>query len=144
MSLAPTPLPAKPLPRIEGPERPFWEGLLEGVIRVQHCLSCGRPRFPASRYCPHCHSPESEWRAVDPHGEVETYCVFHKAYFPGFVPEMPYAVVQVRLDCGVRFFSNMVGIGNDEIRTGMRVRAVFETAAPGIALLKFRPEGDQR
>lgn len=144
MSLAPTPLPAKPLPRIDGPERPFWEGLLEGVIRVQHCLSCGRPRFPASRYCPHCHSPESEWRAVDPFGEIETYCVFHKAYFPGFVPEMPYAVVQVRLDCGVRFFSNMAGIGNDEIRTGMRVRAVFETAAPGIALLKFRPEGDER
>lgn len=144
MSLAPQPLPAKPLPRLDGPERSFWEGLCEGQIRVQHCLSCGRPRFPASRYCPHCHSPESRWRAVEPTGEIESFCVFHKAYFPGFVGEMPYAVVQVRLDCGVRFFSNLVGVPNDRIRTGMRVAAVFEAAAPGIALLKFSPEEGSR
>jgi uncharacterized protein len=141
MSLAPPPLPEKPLPRLDGPERPFWEGLREGRIRVQHCLSCGTPRFPASRYCPRCHSPESEWRAVDPTGELETFCVFHKAYFPGVVGEMPYAVVQVRLDCGVRFFSNMVGVSNAELHTGMRVEAVFEAATPQVALLKFRPAG---
>jgi hypothetical protein len=58
---------------------------------------------------------------------------------PAFVPEMPYAVVQVRLDCGVRFFSNMVGTRNEELRIGMRVRAVFERATPEIALLKFNP-----
>jgi uncharacterized protein len=139
MSFEAPELPAKPLPRMDGPERPFWEGLREGEIRVQHCLSCGHPRFPASRYCPQCHSPDSAWRAVVPKGEVESFCIFHKAYFPGFVPEMPYAVIQVRLDSGVRFFSNMVGVGNDGLRTGMRVEAVFEAASPDIALLKFRP-----
>lgn len=141
MSMEVPALPPKPLPRLDGAERPFWEGLREGQIRVQHCLSCGTPRFPASRYCPVCHSPESEWRAVEPTGEVETFCVFHKAYFPGFVPEMPYAVIQVKLDCGVRFFSNIVGVANADLRTGMRVEAVFEPANREVALLKFRPAG---
>lgn len=141
MSSALQPLPQKPLPLRNGPEQPFWEGLRAGQIRVQHCLSCGTPHFPASRYCPRCHSAESEWRAVTPTGEIETFCVFHKAYFPGFVAEMPYAVVQVKLDCGVRFFSNMVGVPNDQLKTGMRVEAVFEGVTPDIALLKFRPEG---
>ncbi len=141
MSVEAPALPSKPLPRLDGPERPFWEGLRFGEIRVQHCLSCGAPRFPASRYCPVCHSAESEWRTVDPTGEIETFCVFHKAYFPGFVPEMPYAVVQVRLDCGVRFFSNMIGVANRDLKTGMRVEAVFEPASREITLLKFRPVG---
>jgi uncharacterized protein len=129
--------PRKPLPRLDGPERLFWEGLREGQVRVQHCQSCGQPRFPASRYCPKCHAPEYEWRAVEPVGEVETFCIFHKVYFPAFLPEMPYAVVQVRLDCGVRFFSNLIGTRNEELRIGMRVRAVFERATPEITLLKF-------
>lgn len=134
-------IPPKPLPRLDGPEAPFWEGLREGKIRVQHCSNCGRPRFPASRYCPNCHSEEFRWQAVTTEGEVESFCVFHKAYFPGFVGEMPYAVIQVKLDNGLRFFSNIVGIENDRLRTGMRVRAVFEPVTPEVTLLKFAPAG---
>lgn len=131
--------PAKPLPRLDGPEAPFWQGLREGEIRVQHCGACGTPRFPASRYCPKCHSDEFAWKPVGAQGEVESFCIFHKAYFPGFVGEMPYPVVQVKLDNGVRFFSNMVGLPNDELATGMRVSAVFERASPEVTLLKFEP-----
>jgi uncharacterized protein len=67
---------------------------------VQACLDCGRLRFPASRYCPDCRGEQSEWRAIEPVGEVESFCVFHKAYFPGFAEELPYTVLQVRLSCG--------------------------------------------
>lgn len=134
-----TDIPAKPLPRLDGPEAPFWEGLNEGEIRVQHCLDCGTPRFPASRFCPECHSDRAVWKAVEPRGVVESYCTFHKCYFPGFVGEMPYTVIQVRLDCGLRFFSNMVGY-DGPITTGQRVRAVFERVAPEVTLLKFTPE----
>ena len=134
--------PEKPLPRLDGPEAPFWQGLREGQIRVQHCNACGTPRFPASRYCPKCHSDEFEWKEIGREGEVESFCVFHKAYFPGFVGEMPYAVIQVKLDNGVRFFSNIVGVSNDELSTGMRVSAVFERASPDVTLLKFQPVGD--
>lgn len=134
-----TTLPEKPRPKLDGPEKPFWDGLREGEIRVQRCENCGRHRFPASRYCPHCHSPEFQWEAVAGEGEVESFCVFHKAYFPGFVPEMPYAVLQVKLDSGVRFFSNPAkGEDKNALAVGTRVRAVFEPVDNDLTLLKFR------
>jgi uncharacterized OB-fold protein len=135
-------LPPKPRPRLDGPERPFWLGLREREIRVQRC-ACGHPRFPASRYCPECHSDEFAWESVGTTGTVETFCVFHKAYFPGFLGEMPYAVVQVRLDAGPRFFSNLVDTAPADIVPGMRVRAVFEDLDAEVTVLKFRAiEGD--
>lgn len=130
-------LPPKPRPRLDGPERPFWLGLKEREIRVQRC-ACGHYRFPASRSCPVCHSEDFTWEAVAPTGTVESVCVFHKAYFPGFLGEMPYAVVQVRLDDGPRFFSNLVDCPPAEIRAGQRVRAVFEDIDAEATVLKFR------
>jgi uncharacterized protein len=50
--------PRKPLPRLDGPERLFWEGLREGQDQGP-ALPVLRPTaFPASRYCPKCHAPE--------------------------------------------------------------------------------------
>jgi uncharacterized OB-fold protein len=129
----------RPLPRLDGPERPFWEGLRRRVVRVQRC-DAGHYRFPASRYCPVCHSARSSWEAVAPEGEVESFCVFHKPYFPGFAAEMPYAVVQVKLSCGVRFFSNLVAVAREDICIGMKVVAAFEDVSPEVTLLKFRPQ----
>lgn len=130
-------LPPKPRPRLDGPEQPFWLGLTEREIRVQRC-ACGHPRFPASRYCPVCHGEDFAWEAVEPTGTVEGHCVFHKAYFPGFVGKMPYAVVQVRLDAGPRFFSNLVDCPPERIRQGLRVTAVFEDLDAEATVLKFR------
>lgn len=128
----------KPLPKLDGPERPFWEGLRQREVRVQICEN-GHYRFPASRYCPVCHSAQSRWVAVAPEGEVESVCVFHKPYFPGFASEMPYAVIQVKLTCGVRFFSNMVGLAPADIKIGTKVVAVFEDVSDEVTLLKFKP-----
>jgi uncharacterized protein len=130
---------AKPLPDVNGAERVFWEGLRQREIRIQVCLECGRLRFPAARWCAWCRGEQSEWRAVEPVGEVESFCVFHKAYFPGFAEEVPYTVIQVRLSCGARFFSNPVGASSQDIKAGMPVRAVFEDVNDDVTLLKFEP-----
>lgn len=133
-----TTLPEKPRPQLDGPEKQFWDGLREGEIRVQRCEDCSRHRFPAGRYCSHCHSSKFRWEAVSGEGEVESFCVFHKAYFPGFVSELPYVVLQVKLDSGVRFFSNPAkGEDKGELLVGMRVRAVFEQVDAELTLLKF-------
>ena len=78
---------------------------------LQRCLDCGRHRFPAARYCTQCRGERSEWVATSGAGVVESYCTFHRAYWPAFAREVPYDVVQVRLDEGVRLFSNLVGPG---------------------------------
>ena len=127
----------RPLPQTDGPDRPFWQALRRREVQVQRCGSCGTHRFPATRYCAHCRSDESEWVAVAPSGTLETWCVFHRPYFEGL--PVPYTVIQVRLDCGVRVFANPAGVDN-ALRIGMPVEAVFEDVAPDVTLLMFKPK----
>ena len=127
----------RPLPNIDGADRPFWQALRRGEVRVQCCENCGAHRFPAVRFCPHCRAETSDWRAVAPTGIVETWCVFHRAYFDDL--PVPYTVIQVRLDCGVRLFSNPVGVEPGALRIGMPVEAVFEDVTADVTLLKFKP-----
>ena len=71
---------------------------------------------------------------------VESFCTFHKAYWPGFAADVPYSVVQVRLSNGVRFYSNLVGVDSSKIEIGMPVQAVFEPVdGSDVTLLKFKP-----
>ena len=127
----------RPLPSIEGPDKPFWLGLKQHEVRAQRCGDCGAYRFPAARLCAHCQSENCEWVAVDPTGVVETWCVFHRQYFEGLT--VPYTVIQVRLRCGIRLFSNPVGIQADALRIDMPVEGVFEDVTPEVTLLKFQP-----
>jgi hypothetical protein len=131
---------AKPLPPVDAANRPFWDGAKRGVLMLQRCLDCGRHRFPAARYCAQCRGERSEWVATPGAGVVESSCTFHKAYWPGFEPEVPYDVVQVRLDEGVRLFSNLVDVPRGRIRSGMRVRARFDPVTPEVTLVKFVQE----
>jgi len=128
----------RPLPQTDGPDRPFWQALRRREVQVQRCRSCGMHRFPATRYCAHCRSDESEWVAVAPSGTLETWCVFHRPYFEGL--PVPYTVIQVKLDCGVRVFANPAGVENGALRIGMPVDAVFEDVAPDVTLLMFKPK----
>lgn len=127
----------RPLPVIEGADRPFWQGLQQREVRVQRCDNCGAFRFPAARFCAHCRSDMFDWHRVAGTGAIESWCVFHRAYFEGLT--VPYAVIQVRLDCGIRLFSNPVGVEPDALAIGMPVEAVFEDITPEITLLKFKP-----
>ena len=53
---------------------------------------------------------------------------------------MPYAVALVELDEGVKIYSNLVGVPREEIRIGMRVRAVFEQVTDEVTLVKFEED----
>jgi uncharacterized OB-fold protein len=127
----------RPLPSIEGPDKPFWQALRQREVRVQRCGDCGMHRFPATRFCARCRSETFEWVAVEPTGVVETWCVFHRPYFEGLT--VPYTVIQVRLKCGIRLFSNPVEVETGALRINMPVEAVFEDITPEVTLLKFRP-----
>jgi uncharacterized OB-fold protein len=132
----------RPLPNLDGPDQPFWRALREREVRVQRCGNCLACRFPATRFCSQCRSEISEWHAVAPTGIIETWCVFHRAYFDDL--PVPYTVVQVRLECGVQLFSNPVGVEAGALRIGLPVEAVFEDISPEVTLLKFRPrKGEQ-
>jgi uncharacterized OB-fold protein len=130
------------LPAVDGPDLPFWQGLRQREVRVQRCVNCGRYRFPAARFCPQCRSETLEWKRVAPTGIIETWCTFHRGYFEGL--EVPYTVIQVKLDCEVRLFSNPVGAEPSALRIGLPVEAVFEDITQEVTLLKFKPRKAQQ
>jgi uncharacterized OB-fold protein len=133
---------AKPLPRLDDENRAFWQGARAGRLMLQRCLECGAWRFPAAPCCARCRSARSEWAQASGRGTVQSFCLFHKPYFPGFAGELPYNVVQVRLDEGAQLFSNLVGVANDAIRIGMAVEACFEMLNDDAGIVKFRPAGE--
>jgi uncharacterized OB-fold protein len=128
----------RPLPQTAGADAPFWQALRGREVKVQRCNSCGTHRFPATRFCAKCRSDASEWVAVAPTGTLETWCVFHQSYFEGL--PVPYTVIQVKLECGVRLFSNPSGVEANMLRIGMPMTAVFEDVTDDVTLLKFKPK----
>ncbi len=121
------------------PTAPFFEASKRGQLVVQKCESCGTLRFPPRPLCSHCLSPEASWIPVSGRGEVYSFNIMHQVYHPGFAPEIPYAVVVIKLEEGAKMTSNLVGIKPHEIKCGMPVEVVFEKLSDEVTLPKFRP-----
>jgi uncharacterized OB-fold protein len=130
---------SKPIPTKTPELAPFFEGAKRGELIVQKCEGCGRLRFPARALCSNCWSEDASWTPVSGRGEVFSYNIMHQVYHPGFAAEIPYAVVVVKLQEGIKITSNLVGIKPHEIRCGMQVEVVFEQLNEEVTLPKFRP-----
>jgi uncharacterized OB-fold protein len=106
---------------------------------VQRCGTCGALRFPAREVCSRCLSREVSWVPVSGRGTVWSFVVMHQAAHPWFAARVPYAVVQVELEEGVRMISNLLDVPPAEMRIGMPVEVVFDPVADGVVLPRFRP-----
>jgi uncharacterized OB-fold protein len=127
--------PGRPLPRVDGPNEPYWAAARRGELVLQRCLDCAAWRFPAARSCASCGGERAQWQRASGRATLESWCVFHKAYFPGF--ETPYLVAQVRLAEGVQLFTNLVDTPDADIAIGMALEVRFERADDEVSLVKF-------
>ena len=78
-------------------------------------------------------------REASGRGSLYTFTIMHQVMNPGFASAVPYNIAQIDLDEGVRMTANIVGIGNDALRIGMKLEVVFEAAGETVSLPKFRP-----
>jgi uncharacterized OB-fold protein len=125
----------KPLPIIDALTQGFWDLAKAHRLAAQVCTQCGDVHFPASPVCPKCLSDAQEWRAMSGRGRLESWVEFHRAYWPGFVGELPYRVCLIQLAEGPLMVSNLVGA---EAEIGDPVHVVFDEVTPEITLPKFR------
>lgn len=132
-------VPAKPAPIPDAISAPFFDGARQGRLMLQHCTDCGRWSFPVRERCPHCFAAKLEWRQASGKGTLYTFTVMHQVMNPGFAGSVPYNIAQVDLAEGVRMISNVVGIGNDSLRVGMALEAVFDGVGGDVHIPKFRP-----
>ena len=127
-----------PLPVPTPDNAPFYEAARRGELRLQRCTDCSRFRHYPRPICPGCLSRDHAWERASGQGTVWTWTIVRGPTLPAFEPRLPYNVVDVLLDEGVHFVSEILDCPTDEIRAGMPVEAVFVPASAEITLVKFR------
>jgi uncharacterized protein len=115
----------------------WWDALAQGRLEVPRCRSCGRTFFPPQPNCPHCGSDDWERVQASGRGRVYSWVVIHTPLDPRFADEVPYAILAVELEEGVRLFGRWKGT-LDEIRAGVDVQA-WIYRVEGTPLLGFAP-----
>ena len=76
-------------------DKPMWESIRAGAMKLQCCKHCATWLYPPGPACPKCLSPELEWTPVSGEGKIASWVVFHRHYLPAYPP--PYNAIAVRL-----------------------------------------------
>lgn len=127
----------KILPEPSPDTEPYWQGLREGRLRLQCCADCGRVRHYPRPVCPHCYSMSARWIDAKGTGTVHSWTVAHHPFHPGFKAELPYVLVTVDLDEGVRMQAQLRGVAQERLKLGLPVRIAFEAATAAFTLPVF-------
>lgn len=131
--------PVRPPIIARGEEAVFFAHLHQHELVFQRCTGCSRTVFPLRTVCPHCQSESLDLERAVGRGTVYSFTTQHRASHPFFAADVPYTLVLVDLDEGVRVFANLVDCAPDDARIGMSVEAVFDDVEPELTLLRFRP-----
>jgi uncharacterized OB-fold protein len=129
----------KPRPVLEGLTAAYYEFCARGELRFQRCDDCGAWRHPPRVLCAGCGSSRWSWGRSTGRGRIFTWTVVHQAMSPAFLDEVPYAVIVVETDEGVRVVANLRGAGPEELRLDLPVEVTFETVDDTLTLPMFRP-----
>ncbi len=83
-------------PRVMDPfAREFWEYTQNKELRLQQCSECQKLRWPAAAVCDKCLSPDYTWEQVSGKGQVLSWIVFHRQYFPEYPAPHPAVAVEL-------------------------------------------------
>ncbi len=135
--VAPAPVPERPMPVPTRESQPYWDGMREHRLMLQHCSSCGKARHYPRPVCPHCYSMESEFKEAPLTGKIHTWTVCHHPFNFFFKVEAPYIVALVDMDAGVRVNAPLSGVSEADLKIGKRVTMKFETATKDVTLPCF-------
>ena len=117
--------------------RPFWAAAREGRLTYQQCDDCTRAFFRPEIACPHCRSQAWTWRDSQGEGSLYSFSVMHRPPTPDF--EAPFIFAAVELDEGWSMFSNLIGLGADRAKIGMRLKVAFRAVSDEVTLPYFAP-----
>jgi len=129
--------PQKSLPKINPVDAPFWRAAAGGKFLLQRCKNCGKVQFFPRVGCVECFG-DLDWIEAKGTGKIHSFTLVRVPRNPAFKEETPIHYINVILDEGVIVESRLVGTGKEKVKTGDRVRVVFQqTADPEIKLPCF-------
>jgi len=115
-------------------DRPYWDGLRIGELRLQRCTGCRAWIWEPRWICPRCHCLDLTWESVEPIGRVYSWTRTWTC-FPGaelFDGHTPYVVLLVELPDADA--TRVLGLEIDApdcgpLRIGDDVRGVMQSAS---------------
>ena len=125
-----------PLPGLDNLE--FYQATRRGELRFQRCSECGVWRHYPRPVCGECYGREFSWELSSGRGRVYTWTIVRGPTLPALQDQLPYNVIDVLMDEGVHFQSQLLDCPAEEIRADQPVEAVFEPVNDEITLVKFR------
>jgi uncharacterized OB-fold protein len=124
----------------------FYRGLNEGRIVGQRCPTCQKVYIPPRSACPADGTPTEEEVELSQTGTVTTFCIVNVPFLgQKIIP--PYVSAYVLLDgADIAVLHLILGVPADEVRMGMRVKAVWKPKDEWAFSLEnidhFEPTGD--
>lgn len=107
-------------------ESAFYRGLAEGRILGQRCPACGKVYVPPRSACPADGVATTEEVELSETGTVTTFCIVNVPFL-GQKITPPYVSAYILLDgADIAFLHLILDIPADEVRMGMRVKAVWK------------------
>jgi len=127
-------------------ESAFYRGLNEGRILGQRCPTCLKVYVPPRSACPADGTPTAEEVEVSQTGTITTFCIVNVPFL-GQKITPPYVSAYVLLDgADIAVLHLILGVPAEEVRMGMRVRAVWKPREEWTYSLEnidhFEPTGD--
>ena len=111
------------------PSSEYWSGAERGELVLQRCSRCGRIRHYPRVLCDVCYSFEVTPVVSGGEGSVHSWTVAHHAYDPAFAQEVPYVLVTVDMQEGVRVLGRITDAAS--LAIGLPVRIGFERGHDG-------------
>jgi uncharacterized OB-fold protein len=130
-------MPQKSVPKVNKVDEQFWQAAANEKFLLQKCKSCGKLQFFPRVACVECFG-ELDWIESKGTGKSHSFTLVRVPRNPAFKDEVPIYYINVILDEGVIIESKLVGDSKEKVRTGDRVKAVFQpTHDPAIKLPCF-------
>ena len=105
-------------------DSPFFVGLSQGALRGSECTAC-HYKFATPRACCMQCGKKTKWIDLPLEGRIHawTTCYFGSE---AFLKETPFNLVLVEFQgIDTLFLARMIGVTQEELRVGMRIRAQF-------------------
>jgi uncharacterized OB-fold protein len=123
----------------------YLRGIAEGRLIGQKAVGSDKVYLPPRGSDPTSGAPTEVEVEVAQDGTVTTFCITNIAGLSESAPEVPFAAAQILLDgADTPYLGLIQGIPVDEVRMGLRVRAVWDdNLRPDARCLKwFEPNGE--
>ena len=127
-----------PVPVADQDTQPFWDGCRRGELLIQRCGACGKWLWQPRPVCSSCQTPDPAWTRVSGDGAIASWTVMRPPTLPAFAALVPFVVLLVTLDEGVRLLGYLVDDAGRVVQTdggaegvaiGRRVRLRFHDQA---------------